>query len=73
LRETGRRETILRMFSPRLVLCCFLFSCSAFAADRPATPQRLWEGKAPDALGDAEKDTPTLTPFWPITYMWIGG
>ena len=38
---------------------------SAFAADRPAEPLRLWAGKAPGALGDADKDTPTLTPYWP--------
>lgn len=35
------------------------------AADRPAEPLRLWPGAAPGALGAAEKDTPTLTPFWP--------
>jgi len=53
------------MISPRLILCGVLFACTAVAAERPTTPQRLWEGKAPDALGDAEKDTPTLTPYWP--------
>ena len=26
---------------------------------------RLWPGKAPEAMGDADKDTPTLTPYWP--------
>jgi len=53
------------MLSPRFILCFLLLACSAVAADRPTTPQRLWEGKAPEAVGDAEKDTPTLTPYWP--------
>jgi acetyl esterase/lipase len=35
------------------------------AAERPTAALRLWSGAAPGALGDAEKDTPTLTPFWP--------
>ena len=35
------------------------------AAERPTAPLRLWAGAAPGSLGEAEKDTPTLTPFWP--------
>jgi acetyl esterase/lipase len=38
---------------------------AAFAADRPTAAFPLWPGTAPGALGSAEKDTPTLTPFWP--------
>ena len=54
------------MISPRVLsLLCLLIVESAFAAERPTAPLRLWEGKAPEALGDADKDTPTLTPYWP--------
>lgn len=38
---------------------------AAFGADRPTEPLRLWPAAAPGALGDAAKDTPTLTPYWP--------
>src|SRR6186713_201474 len=61
----GRTRKHHGMRSPRLVACLLLVACSALAADRPTTPQRLWEGKAPEALGEADKDTPTLTPYWP--------
>src|SRR5580692_8444921 len=37
---------------------------STFAADRPSAPIRLSTGPAPGALGEADKDIPTLTPFW---------
>ena len=30
-----------------------------------AEPMRLWEGDAPGALGKADHDIPTLTPFLP--------
>lgn len=59
------RESIRTMFVPRLVLLLAVLASSAFAADRPTTPQRLWDGAAPGAVGDGEKDIPTLTPFWP--------
>lgn len=51
----------------RLVLLLLLafMPLSVAAADRPTAPLRLWTGAAPGALGDADKDTPTLTPFWP--------
>ncbi|HYR57958.1 MAG TPA: alpha/beta hydrolase [Chthoniobacteraceae bacterium] len=35
------------------------------AAERPTEPLRLWPGDAPGAMGNADKDTPALTPFWP--------
>jgi acetyl esterase/lipase len=35
------------------------------AADRPTEALRLWPAAAPGALGEADKDIPTLTPFWP--------
>jgi acetyl esterase/lipase len=60
------------MFSPRLILCSVLLACSAVAADRPATPQRLWMGAASAALGEADKDTPTLTPYWPAPEVATG-
>ncbi|MDR3403321.1 MAG: alpha/beta hydrolase [Chthoniobacter sp.] len=54
------------MISPRILSLLGVFLVgSVLAADRPTEPLRLWTGKAPDALGDAEKDTPTLTPYWP--------
>ena len=46
-----------------LILSLLPFSLAA--ADRPTEPMRLWSAAAPGALGDADKDTPTLTPFWP--------
>lgn len=49
----------------RLLLLLALVSLTANAADRPTEPMRLWPGAAPGSLGDADKDTPTLTPFWP--------
>jgi acetyl esterase/lipase len=62
IRKTRKHS---RMISPRIlsILCVFLAG-AAFAADRPTAALRLWPGKAPEALGDAEKDTPTLTPYW---------
>ena len=61
-----RRRTIAAMFTPRLLVCCLAFvACSLFAAERPTEAIRLWPGKAPEALGEAEKDIPTLTPYWP--------
>lgn len=54
------------MIAPRILLCLGLvLICSARAADRPVEAVRLWSAAAPGALGDAGKDTPTLTPFWP--------
>ena len=35
-------------------------------------PIALWPGKAPGALGNAEKDIPTLTPFFPDTKQATG-
>ena len=46
------------------VLALLALSLSSVAADRPSAPIRLWTGDAPGALGKAEKDVPTLTPFW---------
>lgn len=45
---------------------------SAGAAERPTAPLRLWAGQAPDALGDADKDIPTLTPYWPAPELASG-
>jgi acetyl esterase/lipase len=44
------------------VLAALALSCAA--ADRPSSALRLWTGDAPGALGQADKDIPTLTPFW---------
>ncbi len=41
----------------------FLNVVVAFA--QPTNPIPLWQGDAPGALGKAEKDIPTLTPFFP--------
>ena len=49
----------------RLVLVAALvWGCSA-ACVTAAEPVRLWEGEAPGALGQADHDVPTLTPFLP--------
>jgi acetyl esterase/lipase len=55
-----------RMISPRVLslLCVFVVG-SVVAAEHPTESMRLWSGQAPDALGDADKDIPTLTPYWP--------
>lgn len=54
------------MISPRaLSLFCLFLAGSLMAADHPTEPMRLWADKAPEALGEAEKDIPTLTPYWP--------
>ena len=42
-----------------------LLSIATFAATQPGEPLRLWEGDAPGALGQADHDIPTLTPFLP--------
>lgn len=49
----------------RLLILLTLLPLGLLAADRPMAPLRLWSGAAPGALGEAEKDIPTLTPFWP--------
>jgi len=52
----------------RPVLACLVLTCAVFptlAAERPSAALRLWPGDAPGALGSAEKDIPTLTPYWP--------
>lgn len=48
-----------------LLLLLAFIPMTIAAADRPTSPIRLWPGAAPGSLGQAEKDTPTLTPFWP--------
>lgn len=48
-----------------LLILLAVIAMTSVAAERPAAPIRLWTGAAPGALGDADKDTPTLTPFWP--------
>ena len=49
------------------VWCVLALAAPAFGADeRPAKAFPLWpEGAVPGALGKADKDTPTLTPYWP--------
>ena len=48
------------------LLLSLAFNClAASAVEFPTDPLRLWSGPAPGALGEAEKDIPTLTPFWP--------
>ncbi|MEA3211951.1 MAG: hypothetical protein QOE70_5008 [Chthoniobacter sp.] len=49
----------------RILLLAALLPLTLAAADQPTAPLRLWAGDAPGALGTADKDTPTLTPFWP--------
>jgi acetyl esterase/lipase len=54
------------MTSSRLLALLFILVLHPmFAAEKPTSPLRLWPGAAPGALGDAGKDIPTLTPYWP--------
>ena len=46
------------------LLAVLALSAAVSAAERPSTPLRLWSGDAPGAHGQADKDIPTLTPFW---------
>jgi acetyl esterase/lipase len=48
-----------------LLSLSILFGCFSLAGAQPTEPFPLWANGAPDALGKAEKDIPTLTPFWP--------
>ena len=48
-----------------VLLLLALLPLSLIAAERPTEPLRLWSGPAPESLGTADQDTPTLTPFWP--------
>lgn len=43
----------------------FLFLSATTTAQAAAEPIPLWPGGAPGALGNSEKDIPTLTPFLP--------
>jgi acetyl esterase/lipase len=49
------------------VLCAFALSgAAAFGGeDRPTKAFPLWADGAPGAQGKADKDIPTLTPYWP--------
>lgn len=52
---------ILRLHLPFVMILVGCWSSLASAAE----PIRLWEGDAPGALGQADHDIPTLTPFLP--------
>lgn len=49
--------------------CAWIIS----AAAQPTNSFPLWPEGAPGALGKTEKDTPTLTPFWPDPSKATGG
>lgn len=49
----------------RFLFLLTLLPFTLIAAERPTEPLRLWSAAAPGALGEADKDIPTLTPFWP--------
>ncbi|MEO6753242.1 MAG: alpha/beta hydrolase, partial [Chthoniobacteraceae bacterium] len=49
----------------KLTLLLLTLTSLAIAAAQPGEAIRLWEGDAPDALGKADTDIPTLTPFFP--------
>lgn len=55
-----------------LIPAALAFSSAAARAERPSSPIRLWTGDAPGALGQADKDIPTLTPFWADSDKAIG-
>ena len=48
-----------------LLITGSLIASLAAAAERPSEAFPLWPEGAPGALGKAETDIPTLTPFWP--------
>jgi len=63
-------ETAALPFPMTMKAPLFLAGCLALAtvnAARADDPLRLWEGDAPGALGIADHDVPTLTPFLPVT------
>lgn len=47
------------------LLAVVLCACLTMAHAQPTNSFPLWPGAAPGALGSADKDTPTLTPFFP--------
>ena len=49
----------------RLLAAFLALSLNTLAVAAPLEPVPLWPNGAPDALGTAEKDVPTLTPFLP--------
>lgn len=52
--------------SSALWIAMSILQCvSLAAAERPAKAVPLWTDAAPGALGQEDKDTPTLTPYWP--------
>jgi acetyl esterase/lipase len=54
------------MFTTRIgALCGWVFAMGLAGLWGAEPPVRLWEGRAPDALGDEAKDIPTLTPYLP--------
>lgn len=66
LRATHEPASIAPMRFSRLLPCLLVLCASTlFAADRPTAAFPLWPHDAPGAVGKAEKDTPTLTPYWP--------
>lgn len=47
------------------LLAVVLCACLTMTHAQPTNSFPLWPGAAPGALGSADKDTPTLTPFFP--------
>src|ERR1039458_9378017 len=47
-----------------LAMAAFL-GCFVSAQAQPTNSFPLWPDGAPGALGNADKDIPTLTPYWP--------
>lgn len=50
---------------PALVIACLVTAAAAAFPLHAADPIKLWPEGAPGALGTADKDVPTLTPFLP--------
>jgi acetyl esterase/lipase len=52
---------------PQMKNCALLpvFLCVLSATAQPTNTFPLWPNGAPGALGNADKDSPTLTPYWP--------
>lgn len=59
--STPKTGIVRLVFVTAMMASNFFLSISAQI--QPGPPQRLWEAAAPGALGDADQDIPTITPY----------
>jgi acetyl esterase/lipase len=68
---TSRRQSVYQPM--KTVACIFsILGSLLIAAAQPNAPIPLWPEGAPGALGKQDKDTPTLSPFWPTAEQATG-